>query len=347
MKCQKTIARKFRFRSFFGFMLFICFASPAKAQLPDSVRVYIDSCLYTLKENALYANRVNWGKTKKKVFKNAKNAKSTAEAFESLKIAFDALGDKHAAYYHLDKSYILDNEALTSRYSDSIKAAWKRGPRIDGQMIENVAYFSVPYMGVNKQEQIDNYANWLYNEIAKLQQQNPKAWIIDLRLNGGGNIRPMLAGLATFFNDGIVSYYITKKGAAEDESAFSHGDFLMDSKVQVGIKNKITSFPNVKVAVLIGPGTGSSGEITAAVLSKRPNTILIGNDTAGLANATNGFLLNHNKTYFRVSNACIADAQKHPFPETIKPDFYIQGNESFNNLSNDAAVKRAIAWLNN
>lgn len=99
-----------------------------------------------------------------------------------------------------------------SRYSDSIKTAWKRGPRIDAKMIGDIAYFAVPFMGVNKQEQIDNYANWLYDEVAKLQKKNPKGWIIYLRLNGGGNICLMLAALTPFFNDGIVSYYIDKNG---------------------------------------------------------------------------------------------------------------------------------------
>ncbi len=346
MKYPQITSRKSRFLYFLGLMLLAGFYCPTKAQMQDSIRVHLDSCLYILKENSLYADRVNWKKTKKQVFEKAKSAKTKSEAFEALKIAFEALGDKHSAYYHLDDSYTLDNKELTSRYSDSIRAGWKRGPRIEGKIINGMAYLSIPYMGVNKQEQIDTHANWVYNEIAKLQKQNPKGWIIDLRLNGGGNIRPMLAGLAPFFKDGIVSYYINRKGQSEDESAFRDGDFLMDGKVQATIKNKITSFPNSKVAVLIGPGTGSSGEITASVFSERPNTMLLGDDTAGLANATNGFVFNHNKTYFRISNAYIANHNKRKFPEIIKPDLYVKGNESFNNIVNDTAVKKAIVWLN-
>lgn len=346
MKYLQITFQKSRFLYCLGLMLLVGFYCPAKAQMPDSIRVHLDSCLYILKENSLYADRVNWKKTKKKVFEKAMSAKTKSEAFEALKIAFDTLGDKHATYYHLDDSYKLDNAELMNRYSDSIKAAWKRGPRIDGRMIGNMAYFAVPFMGVNKQEQIDSYANWLYNEISKLQSQNPKGWIIDLRLNGGGNIRPMLAGLTPFFKDGVVSYYVDKNGKSEEESAFSKGKFLMDGKVQAVIKNKIESFSNAKVAVLIGAGTASSGEITAAVFSKRPNTILLGDNTAGLANATNGFIFDHNKAYFLLSTARIADNRKRTFPEIIKPELYIEGNESFNDIINDIAVKKAIDWLN-
>ncbi|RYF26782.1 MAG: hypothetical protein EOO42_00570 [Flavobacteriales bacterium] len=158
-----------------------------KAQMADSVRLHIDSSLLILKENSLYANSLNWQEIKGKVFERAKNAITKGETFEALKIAFNALGDKHAAYYQDSYSYKLDNAELMARYSDSIKVAWKEGPKIDGRMINDIAYFAVPFMGVNKQEQIDSYANWLYDEVAKLQHQNPKGWIIDLRLNGGGN----------------------------------------------------------------------------------------------------------------------------------------------------------------
>ncbi len=342
MRSKKFLNEKI----FLALFLMLGFCFQVKAQMPDSVRIHLDSCLYILKENSLYSKKVNWNDTGNKVFEKAKSARTKSETFEALKIAFNALGDKHAGYYQYDDSYKLDNAELMNRYSDSIKAAWKRDPRVDAKIISGMAYISVPFMGVNKQEQIDTYANWVYNEIAKLQKQKPKGWIIDLRLNGGGNIRPMLAGLAPFFKDGVVSYYINNKGEAGDKSVFSKGDFLIYDLIQAKIKNKIKSFPNAKVAVLIGAGTASSGEITAAVFSKRPNTILLGNDTAGLANATNGFVFNNNQNYFLISAAQIADRNKKTFPETIQPDFYVKGNESFNDIPNDSAVKKAIEWLN-
>lgn len=328
-----------------GLLLLFVFNYSAIAQMADSIRLHIDTCLFTLKQNSLYADRVNWPEVEQEVFTRAGQAKTKAETFEALKIAFDALGDKHAVYYHYDNSYRLGNAALMNRYSDSVKAAWTRGPRIDGQMINGVAYLAVPFMGVNRQEQIDCYANWLYDEVAKLQKQDPKGWIIDLRLDGGGNIRPMLAGLAMFFGEGIVSYYINKDGKTSDEAAFCHGDFLIDGRIQATIKTKIAGLADAKVAVLTGPGTASSGEITAAVFSERFNTLLLGDSTAGLANATNGFVLNDHTTYFLISTASIANQYKIPFPPTIQPGLSIKGKEAFNDISNDAVVKKAIEWL--
>ncbi|MBB3838446.1 hypothetical protein FHS57_002451 [Runella defluvii] len=323
-------------------VLLIVLAYQGKAQMPDSVQTYLDTCLIVLKNNALYANRVNW---KEKEAEVREKAKTKAETFEALKVVFTSLGDMHAAFYHEDNSFRLDNTALVERYSDSLKAAWKRGPQIAPRMIDGFAYFVVPYMGAKGQKQIDWYANWLYNEVVKLHKQHPKGWIIDLRLNSGGNIRPMLAGLAPFFSEGGVSYYIGQNGEASDEASFKNGDFVIDGQVQATINDKIAQFPAAKVAVLIGPGTASSGEITAAVFSKRSNTVLIGAPTAGLANATNGFVFNDNKTYFLFSTARIADASKVCFPETIQPNIPIHGQESFQELMQDEIVKAAINWL--
>lgn len=312
----------------------------------DSVKAYVDSALVILKNNSLYAKKVDWKSLDRKVKEKSKMAKTKAETFEALKIAFDALGDKHAAYYQYEDQYKLENRELQNRISDSLKAGWKRGLKINNKMIDDIAYISVPTLGVGKQADIDKYANWIYDAVNKLNEKNPKGWIIDLRMNGGGNIRPMLGGLAMFFKDGIYTYYIDKDGKSSDESGFNNGDFVMDGKIQATIKNKIKPIDNVKVAILIGPGTASSGEGVAVVFSQRNNTKSFGTNSAGLANATNGFVFNHNQSYFLISVAKIADKNKKIYPEIVKPDIYVKENESFANLSSDPSVMQAIKWLN-
>lgn len=315
-----------------------------QAQLPDSIKAHIDSCLTILEINSLYSPSVNWPKTRQLVFAKAKDAKTKDGTFEALKIAFDALGDKHALYYHYDNQYKLNNDALMSRYTDSIKAAWLDGPHIVYRMINGIAYLRVPFMGVNKQKDIDERANALYRAVNSLQEQAPAGWIIDLRLNGGGNIRPMLAGLAPFFPDGTVSYYLDHRGQASDKSSFKDGQFLMDGVAQAKIDSVITGFPQSKVAVLIGPGTGSSGELTAAVLKQRDHTKLFGESTAGLANATAGFVMG-NDVYLLISTARIADKDKKALPELVIPDITIKSNDAFHVIEKDLTVLAALQWL--
>ncbi|MEI9810889.1 MAG: S41 family peptidase [Bacteroidota bacterium] len=104
---------------------------------------------------------------------------------------------------------------------------------------------------------------------AKLALNNPEGWIIDLRLNGGGNIRPMLAGMAMFFTPGIKGYYLDPNDTATEALSFRDGDFQIEGITQAAIKQKIPGFKNIKVAVLIGAGTGSSGEGGSCYLSAK------------------------------------------------------------------------------
>lgn len=320
--------------------------APTISAQSDSVKTYIDSSLFILKQHSLYSKNVNWKKVEKNVYRNAKEATSRLQAFESLKTAFLALGDKHANYFSPDgTSFRLDNPELLTRYSDSLKAGWKRGLRIDNRMIGDIAYISIPTLGVGKQQDIDKYANWIYDAVNNLSKKNPKGWIIDLRMNGGGNIRPMLAGLAPFFDDGTYTYYIDKDGNATDKAGFSNGDFVIDDKPQATIKTKTEIQSNAKVALLIGPGTASSGEGVALVFSQKKNTKSFGTNSAGLANATNGFVFYNKEYYFLISVAKIADKYKKIYPESVKPDQYVNESENFYDLPNDPAVKEALRWL--
>lgn len=334
-----------KMKPFFFVLVFIWLSNQiVQAQLPDSIKAHIDSCLAILETNSLYSPSVNWPKTRQLVFAKPTNAKTKAGTFEALKIAFDALGDKHALYYHYADQYKLNNDTLMARYTDSIKAAWLDGPRITYHMIKGIAYLRVPFMGVNKQKDIDERANALYHAVKQLQQQQPKGWIIDLRLNGGGNIRPMLAGLAPFFPDGTVSYYLDHRGQASDKSTFKDGQFFMDGVVQARIDSLIQGFSQAKVAVLTGPGTGSSGELTAAIFKQRHHTRLFGASSAGLANATAGFVMS-NDVYFLISTARIADKHQQALPEVVIPHIPVKGNDAFHALEKDVTVYAALKWL--
>jgi C-terminal processing protease CtpA/Prc len=193
--------------------------------------------------------------------------------------------------------------------------------------------------------EIDKYANRIYDAVTELHKKNPKGWIIDLRLNAGGNIRPMLAGLSMFFKDGIVSYYIDRNGVATDETAFSNGDLTIAGIKQATIKDKVPWFKSNKVAILIGPGTASSGEGVAVIFKQRKKTKLFGEVSAGLANSTEGFVFNNNESYFLISTAYIAGKKKKSLAEFVQPDVSVKSNDAFNDLANDYVVKEAIKWL--
>ncbi|MCR5863123.1 S41 family peptidase [Flavobacterium sp. J372] len=329
----------------FAFISIFLLSVSTSAQLADTTRTYIDSSLTILRNHSLYSKKVNWNKIEKQIYAKAATAKNNTEIFDALKIAFNAVGDKHAAYYSYNDQYKIEDLELNARFTDSLRAALAKGPRVLNKMIGDVAYINIPFMGVQKQAQIDELANLVNNSIAALLKNNPKGWIIDLRLNAGGNIRPMLGGLAPFFKNGIVTYYIDRNGKAEEPSSFLDGDFYIDGIKQANINSKATTLAAAKVAVLIGPGTASSAEGVANVFHQRGNSKLFGEKSAGRANSTNGFVFNKNQSYFLISTSFLGDKNKKALPEYVMPDELVVQNNSFNDLAEDNAVKAAIKWL--
>lgn len=326
-------------------LLLMVFSLHGYSQPADSLKKHIDTALLILEANSLYSGKVNWPALREKVYKAAAHATTKAETFTALTLAFTELGDQHAAYYIGDSSFRLTDSALLKRQDDSLKAEWARGARIKTFMMEDIAYISIPTLTGSKQEVINQYANWIYDGVAKLAAQKPKGWIIDLRLNVGGNIRPMMAGLGAFFKDGIVGYYMDRSGVAFEPSSFRNGEFLVDDKVQATINNKISGLIKAKVAVLIGAGTASSGEISAVFLSTRKHTRIFGDATAGLANTTNGFVFDNDNAYFLITVASLANKKKQRLSNYVLPQKVVAANNMFSNLSEDNVVQAAKEWL--
>jgi len=317
----------------------------SKAQSTDSIKNHIDSALNILKTNSLYSKNVNWDNIYSRVNEAAKNSKTKADTFAALNIAFNALEDKHAVFYHYDNQFRVDNKSLTDRYSDSLKTEWKKGPRILAEMVGTSAYLRIPYIGSKSEKEIKAMGELMQSKIEELVKNKPKNWIIDLRLNAGGNIRPMVAGLSPFFSDGILGYYVNRIGVVQEKLLIKQGHLIVGNELPVILTNRHLELSKAKVAVLIGPGTGSSGEILASYFKQRKNTSLFGEKSAGLASVTEGFVFNNDNTYFLLTVARLSDKNGKVLPEIIEPDFEVKANDHFTSMSSDLVVQKAIGWL--
>ena len=68
----------------------------------------------------------------------------------------------------------------------------------------HTAYLVVPGCAASAPEDLLAYARSLHDLVARLESTHPTGWIIDLRLNGGGNLWPMLLGLQSVLPEGVV-----------------------------------------------------------------------------------------------------------------------------------------------
>ncbi len=185
-------------------------------------------------------------------------------------------------------------------------------------------------------------AQSLNDSLCKLLDKNVKGIVLDLRLNGGGAMFPMMLGLEQLLHDGKIGSFTS--GTRANWILKEHS-FYLDTTILTSIVPNCRLVNNdIPVAVLIGPATGSSGEFLAISFKKRKNTIFIGQKTAGYVSATKGFRINEAVSIL-ISTGYGKDRTGQIYEEALSPDVYIDGPDNFNNIGNDKNVLAAVKWI--
>ena len=93
------------------------------------------------------------------------------------------------------------------------------------------------------------------------------------------------------------------------------------------------------------PGVESPRVNVLQSFHARHHTRLFGEESVGVANVTNGFII-QNRGYLLLTVGYITDATGRPLKESIiKPDQYIAANDNYLNLMADPTVQAAWQWL--
>ena len=163
-------------------------------------------------------------------------------------------------------------------------------------------------------------------------KNNVQGWIVDLRGNNGGNMWPMLAGLAPLTGAGPLGYFVQNVKGVESKNVWK-ADVV---KVKKAYKLKK---PDTKIAVLIGPRTGSSGEMTTVAFIGRSNTRLFGQPTGGYTTANRTFILSDGSNLL-LASSYVADRNQKKYLNKITPDEIVEPVPGL-----DAEVKAAERWL--
>lgn len=110
--------------------------------------------------------------------------------------------------------------------------------------------------------------------------------IVDLRSNSGGNMWPMMGGLAPLYSDAVLLTFTQANGSSKQVEV--RNSILMTGGEPYPPPAGISPFSNTRprhIAVLIGPRTSSSGEITALGFQGQANVRSFGSATDGRTTA--------------------------------------------------------------
>jgi C-terminal processing protease CtpA/Prc len=293
-----------------------------------------------MKSKAVNRDKVNWEKIERNVYAEAvnKNAYQLGPAFRTL---FQSLNDFHGYIQCGDSIYRWHRPE--PKNNDSLINEWQKGVHIQTQILEdNIGYLRVPSMSFAERIELDAKAQTLNDSLCSLLDKNVRGIVLDLRLDNGGAMFPMILGLEQILHNGKLGSFDSKNVT---NWILKGNGFYLDTVVlnEINPKCKISN-KNIPVAILIGNGTGSSGEFLAIAFKKRVNTIFIGTNTAGYITTTQGFQIN-DACFLLLSAGYGQDRTGETYKTSIKPDVYNSEPDNFNNIKEDKKVLEAMTWL--
>lgn len=301
---------------------------PEELEISITATNFLNEVISIMEANSLNRNTIDWTDFRNDVFEVAGTAQSTDDLYDSGAMfkALGLLGDNHSFIGRENGEFISASTAIC--------------PRIDPatpEIPENIGYIFVTGFSSPNESEIIAFAQRLQDIIQEKDSPDILGWIVDLRINTGGNMWPMLAGIGPILGEGISGYFI---GAIGEESswAYSEGKSISGQRTITQVQNPYSLFnENPKVAVLLDKATASSGEAIAISFINRVNTASFGSPTCGLSTANSSFNLSDDSSLL-LTTATMADRQKNTFGNSIQPDFEV---------SNEEIIARAVEFLQN
>lgn len=287
-----------------------------------SAREVFDVAIKAIKARALHRDRIDWGKTDAELRARLTADSTASAAYPVLRELISRLGDDH--------SFLMPPQ--TTR--DNAGTAKKTFEPVVKPLSGAIGYVAVPGFSGGDDASRDAFARGIVERIAALAPSASAGWIVDLRGNSGGTMWPMLAGLRPLLGAGEIGGNVSAPGQP------------MRSWRLERVMPQATTWPQpdlsaAKVAVLIGPGTSSSGEAVAIAFNGRARTRSFGQPSDGRSTSNETIALPDGGTLL-LTTAVFADRSGKVFGGKVAPDVVVPAGDGD---ASDPVLAAAQAWL--
>lgn len=296
---------------------------------------YLDAALDSLEAHSLHRDSTDWSAVRARAQAWLLGAQTLPETYRAIRVAAQSV-DRHSGFYSPEAAEALrDDPTPVEAGSVSSPSA----SMLDGR----VGYLSVPSFQSVNEEARQAYADTLVAAIERLDAQDVRGWIVDLRENGGGNMHPMLSGLYPLLDSEPVGAFVGRDGERSPWVVLPPGAAPPSGPASVAQDASRTAeiaSADAPVAVLVGPGTGSSGEVVALAFRGRPRTTLVGTPTAGLTTG-NDFVDLSDGAILNVTTSVYADRTGRTYGGPVEPDLIVADPGA----EEDPTLEAALRWL--
>ena len=281
-------------------------------------RDYLGRAIAILRDKHIDSRTADWPRIIADAHADIGGAKTPRDTYPAIRGVLGALGEKH--------SFLVAAPRAKAPAAPGAPAAKPVEPpmptsELIGGRIGVVRLPALGGIGVG-QDVPDRYTGTLRTALKAMDDVATCGWIVDLRGNGGGNMWPMLRGLdpllgkAPFgtFEDvaGNVTYWQRNMGnifpsPGRIASGSADGPYF-------SLRNS-----RAPLAVLIGPGTASSGEMVAIALVGREGVRLFGTNSANYVTGNSVFPLSDGASLV-VTGTYVFDRTGKAYDSAIVPD---------------------------
>jgi hypothetical protein len=293
---------------------------------------YMQEVFPILDEYSLWKDSIDFQKLKLVSIENLNGAKTIEDCHPMVRYIIGKLEDNHSHFMSPieSKNY--------SQNSDLIQS--------EGKLLQNkFAYIILPKVLSTDSLATVGFASTLQNIIKNLDNSSPLGWIVDLRENNGGNCFPMLAGIGPLIGDDVCVYMFSTTDPPDFISYRQGSVFYNDTIPVISTSTEPYTLKNeVPIAVLIGPKTGSSGELVAISFIGKPSCKLFGEPSAG-ATTGNAFFPLSDGSAIILTITVQADRNLKRYGGKIQPDFLIDFTDRSYDENNDPVIEAAIQWI--
>lgn len=279
------------------------------------VKKYIDEFCKIIKENSIVSDSLNWPEIEQEVEFLSQGIKKIDNAQPVLNYMINKLKEK--GDFH---SFLISTDYLKPASKSSKTTSPSETSPQSEILPGNIGYISVPEF-IGDSFSMYKFANKIQQLIKQLDTENDiKGWIVDLRKNTGGNMYPMITGLSPLLKNGIIGYFVNPKDGNKQKWEILNGAISIQGNLIMKVNEPYQlKKQDLKIAVLIGPSTASSGEITAISFIGNPNTKLFGQPSAGYTTANRSFPISK-KLIFNLAATYVSDRTGKEYFHTISPE---------------------------
>lgn len=295
---------------------------------------YLDKAIELLRAHHINSAKADWPRLIAEAHAEIAGAKTSADTYPAIRNIIVALGERH--------TFLMPPPSQSQ-----IEAAAKAGPSgvvagtemptsalLDGR-VGVVRLPGLDTFSPGGEERARTYPSILRTALEQLDKAPLCGWIVDLRNNSGGNMWPMLAGLDPLLGQPPFGFFVSNTGDTASWSRSPDGIGQMAAVASQSAPAFALEHAAAPLAVLIGSGTTSSGEMTAIALIGRPGVRTFGGASGGYLSG-NAVRPLPDGAHIAVTEVLIRDRTGKDYADVIQPDV----------LTNpDAAEQAAKAWI--